>query len=209
MSDPAPLNDRTTLIRAGEAWLPTVHGHFRALCFRDAAHGYEHLALVLGCPGDEPTLVRVHSECMTGDVLRSLRCDCGAQAQAALAAIASAGQGVFIYLRQEGRGIGLGNKLRAYALQDAGVDTVDANLELGFDVDGRDFAVAAEILRALGVGGVRLLTNNPQKIQDLERGGVAVTARVPLEVDPNPHNAAYLAAKRQRLGHLLSPSVAR
>jgi 3,4-dihydroxy 2-butanone 4-phosphate synthase / GTP cyclohydrolase II len=195
------------LERVAEAQLPTAHGPFQAVCFRDRETGAEELALVFRGDDDArrgPTLVRLHSECLTGDVLGSLRCDCGPQAQAALAAIAAAGAGVFLYLRQEGRGIGLANKIRAYALQDEGADTVDANVRLGFLADGRDFAVAAEMLRDLGVTRVRLLTNNPAKIGGLERGGVTVVERVPLEMRAHRENAGYLSTKRRRLGHLLS-----
>jgi GTP cyclohydrolase II len=158
---------------------------------------------VIGVPTGQPPLVRVHSECLTGDVLGSLKCDCGPQLHAALEAIRGDGWGILIYLRQEGRGIGLINKLRAYALQDQGFDTVDANLRLGFAVDARDFAVAARMLALLGIDRVRLLTNNPAKVEGLGDAGIAVVARVSLAVAANPHNADYLATKRDRTRHHL------
>jgi GTP cyclohydrolase II len=172
--------------------------------FRPADGGPEHLALVIGSPAtDQPVLARLHSACLTGDVLGSLKCDCGPQLHAAIAAIAgNAGGGILLYLQQEGRGIGLLNKLRAYALQDQGWDTVDANTRLGFEPDERDFSLAAAMLRALNVGAVTLLTNNPLKVAGLAAHGLTVT-RVPHDLPPNPHNAAYLATKRDRQGHLL------
>ncbi|MFQ3664846.1 MAG: GTP cyclohydrolase II [Sphingomonadaceae bacterium] len=173
----------------------------QCIAFRPADGGPEHLALVIGTPGDTP-LVRLHSACLTGDVLGSLKCDCGPQLRAAVAAIAAEG-GVLLYLQQEGRGIGLLNKLRAYALQDQGHDTVDANLRLGFEADERDFDLAAAMLQALDIARVRLLTNNPEKLAALEAAGIAVVARVPLALPPNPHNEAYLATKRLRQGHQL------
>ena len=175
------------------------------VAFRPAEGGPEHLALVIDAPRtDVPVLVRLHSACLTGDVLGSLKCDCGPQLRAAIAAIAAhLGGGILLYLQQEGRGIGLINKLRAYALQDQGFDTVDANLRLGFESDERDFAVAAVMLRQLGVGAVRLLTNNPDKVAGLEAHGITVTERVAHAMPPNPHNAAYLDTKRDRSGHYL------
>ncbi|MFZ5748629.1 MAG: GTP cyclohydrolase II [Pseudomonadota bacterium] len=162
----------------------------------------EHVALLIGTPNGGPPLVRLHSECLTGDVLGSLKCDCGPQLRAAIAAIRDNGWGILLYLRQEGRGIGLINKLRAYALQDQGFDTVDANTRLGFAVDARDFSVAAQMLRLLGQRGVRLLTNNPEKVAGLEAAGVRVVERVAHTLPPNPHNERYLATKRDRTGHL-------
>ncbi|UAJ10931.1 GTP cyclohydrolase II [Polymorphobacter megasporae] len=174
------------------------------VAFRPAEGGPEHLALVIGPRGTTPpVLTRLHSACLTGDVLGSLKCDCGPQLRAALAAITAAGGGVLLYLQQEGRGIGLINKLRAYALQDQGFDTVDANLRLGFEPDERDFAVAATMLRLLGVGQVRLLTNNPDKVASLSAHGIDVVERIAHSMPPNPHNADYLATKRDRSGHYL------
>lgn len=171
--------------------------------FRSDADGGEHVALLIGAPGGRPPLVRLHSECLTGDVFGSLKCDCGPQLDEALAAIAAAGWGILLYVRQEGRGIGLANKLRAYALQDQGFDTVDANTRIGFADDERDFAVAARMLAALAQERIRLLTNNPRKVAGLEEEGIAVVERVPLRSGENPHNERYLATKRLRSGHQL------
>lgn len=188
--------------RVAEALLPTPEADFKVVGYRDTLTGAEHLALVLGdVAGEGPVLVRVHSECLTGDALHSLRCDCGFQRDAALQAIAAEGRGVLVYLRQEGRGIGLLNKLRAYALQDAGADTVEANERLGFAADLRDYGVGAQILVDLGVQQIRLLTNNPRKVVGLEGYGMRVVAREPLIVGENPRNARYLATKREKLGH--------
>ena len=167
-----------------------------------AADGQEHVALVIGAFGGRDPLVRLHSECLTGDVFGSLKCDCGPQLKEALSLIGTAGGGVLLYLRQEGRGIGLANKLRAYALQDRGLDTVDANLRLGFADDEREYAHAAAILRALGIDEVRLLTNNPAKVEALEGEGITVVERVAHHMPSNPHNADYLAVKREKSGHL-------
>ena len=192
----------------GKASLPTRRGTFQAVVYRDSAGG-EHLALVKGhlLARDGPVAVRLHSECMTGDVFGSLRCDCGPQLDAALQLIEQEGVGVVVYLDQEGRGIGLLNKLRAYQLQEHGLDTVDANLALGFDDDLRDYTVAAEILADLGISEVRLLTNNPRKINGLIDHGIAVRERVPLLVAPNSHNQQYLTTKAIRLGHLLTTGL--
>jgi GTP cyclohydrolase II len=173
------------------------------VAFRADGDTAAHVALIIGEPSDAPPLVRVHSECLTGDALGSLKCDCGPQLEDALAQIAEAGWGILLYLRQEGRGIGLVNKLRAYALQDQGFDTVDANLRLGFADDERDFAVAARMLGQVSRSAVRLLTNNPRKVAALEAQGVQVVERVPLKVGANVHNRAYLDAKRDRSGHQL------
>ena len=170
--------------------------------FRGSDDGQDHVALLVGAFGGKPPLVRLHSECLTGDVFGSLKCDCGPQLKEALRLIGTAGGGVLLYLRQEGRGIGLANKLRAYALQDRGLDTVDANLRLGFADDERDYAHAAAIFRALGIGEVRLLTNNPTKVDALEREGITVAERVAHHMPSNPHNADYLAVKRGKSGHL-------
>jgi 3,4-dihydroxy 2-butanone 4-phosphate synthase/GTP cyclohydrolase II len=190
--------------RVKQAPFPTVAGELRAIVYRNSVDGREHLALIHGeVGGGRPALVRLHSECLTGDVFGSLRCDCGAQLEQALAAILASRAGVIIYLHQEGRGIGLGNKLRAYALQDRGLDTVQANLELGFADDLRDYGIGAQILRDLEVGQVRLFTNNPRKVAGLRSYGINVV-RVPLEAEPRPHNIRYLRAKKEKLGHLLS-----
>ncbi len=173
------------------------------VAFRSPETIEEHVALVIGTPDGSAPLVRLHSECLTGDVLGSLKCDCGPQLQAALREIATSGWGILLYLRQEGRGIGLINKLRAYELQDQGFDTVDANLRLGFAVDARDFGVAARMLTLLGQTRIRLLTNNPAKVAGLEAAGVAIVERVPHHLPPNPHNERYLATKRDRTGHQL------
>lgn len=193
----------TRLRIASRARLPTGHGSGEIVAFRAADDPAEHVALLVGAPGGQAPLVRVHSECLTGDALRSLKCDCGPQLDQALAQIADAGWGILLYLRQEGRGIGLVNKLRAYALQEQGFDTVDANLRLGFDDDERNFGVAARMLEALGQRSVRLLTNNPRKVEALGSLGIEVIERVPLRAGANPHNESYLAAKRDRSGHQL------
>ena len=186
------------------ARLPTALGAFRLALYRSLPDGKEHMALTLdSVEGQADVLVRVHSECFTGDVLGSLRCDCGEQLHAALERIAAAGRGALIYLRQEGRGIGLFDKLRAYNLQDQGYDTVDANLKLGHQADERDYSVAGLILRALGVRSVRLLTNNPHKIESLRGMHIPVTAREPLLGAVTPENAAYLRAKADRMQHML------
>ena len=173
------------------------------VAFRADGDTAEHVALLIGAPSGEPPLVRVHSECLTGDALGSLKCDCGPQLGDALAAIAESGWGILLYLRQEGRGIGLVNKLRAYALQDQGFDTVDSNLRLGFADDERDFSVAARMLAKLSRSEVRLLTNNPKKVAALEAGGVRVVEQVPLKIGASEHNRAYLDTKRDRSGHQL------
>jgi 3,4-dihydroxy 2-butanone 4-phosphate synthase/GTP cyclohydrolase II len=191
--------------RVVETRLPNAHGDWRALGYQNVVDGTEHVALIYGDLGDgEGVLVRVHSECLTGDVLGSLRCDCGAQLDAAMAAVAGEGRGVVLYLRgHEGRGIGLLSKLRAYHLQDNGADTVDANLELGLPADAREYSTGAQILADLGVRSVRLLTNNPAKVGGLSGFGIEVAGRVPLSVTPTPENLRYLIAKRDRLGHQL------
>jgi GTP cyclohydrolase II len=170
--------------------------------FRDPASGEDHVALVVGAFAGRPPLIRLHSECLTGDVFGSLKCDCGPQLRQAIRILGDEGGGVLLYLRQEGRGIGLANKLRAYALQDRGLDTVDANRRLGFADDERDYAMAASMLRALGIDRVRLLTNNPAKVAGLEREGIVVEERVAHHMPANPHNADYLATKKSRSGHL-------
>lgn len=172
------------------------------VAFRDQASGEEHVALVVGAFAGQPPLVRLHSECLTGDVFGSLKCDCGPQLKEALRILGSAGGGVLLYLRQEGRGIGLANKLRAYALQDRGLDTVDANRRLGFADDERDYGMAAAMLRALGIDRIRLLTNNPNKVAGLASEGIDVVERVAHHMPTNPHNADYVATKKKRSGHL-------
>jgi GTP cyclohydrolase II len=182
--------------------LPTQWGAFDLHGLVDPATGREHAVMSMGIITDgQPVLTRVHSECLTGDALYSLKCDCGEQLQAALQAIAAAGRGALVYLRQEGRGIGLVNKIRAYALQQQGADTVEANRLLGLPDDARDYAMAADLLRKLGVQSVRLLTNNPAKVQALRSLGIEVTERVPLHTAPNPHNQGYLHTKTRRMGH--------
>lgn len=197
--------------RIAEAALPTQFGDFRAVGYRSSLDGVEHLALVRGEIGSgEDVLVRVHSECLTGDVLASLRCDCGPQLHAAMRRVAEEGRGVVLYVRgHEGRGIGLLAKLQAYALQEEGRDTVEANLDLGLPADARDYGTGAQILADLGIRSMRLLTNNPAKRAGLEGYGLSIVERVPLEVDPNDHNVAYLTTKRERLGHDLSLGIPR
>jgi 3,4-dihydroxy 2-butanone 4-phosphate synthase/GTP cyclohydrolase II len=191
--------------RISEATIPTVYGDFHAVVFASLLDGVEHMALVRGdITGAKDLLVRVHSECLTGDALGSLRCDCGPQLTTAMARVVEEGKGVIVYLRgHEGRGIGLGHKIRAYQLQEQGRDTVDANTELGLPVDSREYGVGAQILNELGVTTMRLMTNNPAKYGGLEGFGLNITGRVPLESSPTPQNIAYLRTKRERMGHLL------
>ncbi len=195
------LNERV-VIRGAEASLPMVAGTFRAIAFRDTTTNEDHVALVKGSvAGGSPPLVRVHSECLTGDAFGSLRCDCGDQLAAATRRIEAEGRGVVLYMRQEGRGIGLANKLHAYQLQDDGLDTVEANRHLGFAVDLRDYGVGAQILRDLGLRELRLLTNNPKKTEGFRAYGLHVVEQIPLTVEPGEHNQRYLETKRQRMGH--------
>jgi GTP cyclohydrolase II len=189
---------------ASRARLPTrFSDKGEIVAFRSEGDAAEHVALLIGAPAAEPPLVRLHSECLTGDILGSLKCDCGPQLDDALEAIAASGWGILLYLRQEGRGIGLVNKLRAYSLQDQGFDTVDANIRLGFGDDERDFTVAARMLKLLSQTEIRLLTNNPRKVAGLEAEGIRVAERVPLQPAGNPHNRDYLDTKRRRSGHQL------
>ena len=184
------------------ALLPTVHGDFQIRVHHEESTGFDHVAMILGdMGGPDPVLVRVHSECLTGDVFGSTRCDCGPQLQAALDAIVTKGWGTLLYLRQEGRGIGLHAKIQAYHLQDEGADTLDANLMLGLPADGRDYAIAAEMLQSLKVNDVELLTNNPLKVEQLENHGINVVARTPLIVGVTDNNRAYLSTKGERMGH--------
>jgi 3,4-dihydroxy 2-butanone 4-phosphate synthase / GTP cyclohydrolase II len=190
--------------RVAETTLPTTFGEFRIVGYRTAVDDKHHVALVKGeVSGGSDVLVRVHSECLTGDTFHSLRCDCGEQLESSLAMIEAEGRGVLLYLAQEGRGIGLLNKLKAYRLQDDGLDTVDANLELGLPVDLRHYGIGAQILSDLGLSTIRLLTNNPKKIHGMEGFGLTVTAQIPIVTTPNRHNVAYLRAKAVRLGHTI------
>ena len=187
-----------------EANLPTEYGTFRIAGFKSAVSGEEFVALMRG-PFDPqtPALVRIHSQCLTGDVFHSLKCDCGKQLNAALQMVDEAGRGAVIYQLQEGRGIGLMNKIRAYALQDEGQDTVEANLSLGFGVDLRQYECCAEILRQIGIKKVRILSNNPEKIAGLERAGIEVVERVPIEIEPHETTLGYLRTKKKKMGHLM------
>lgn len=190
----------TTVALLSEARVPTPYGTFTMKLFLEPTTGLEHVAMVMGEVAGT-TLARIHSECMTGDVFASLRCDCGPQLHSALRQIGEAGHGVVLYLRQEGRGIGLANKLKAYALQDEGLDTVEANVRLGFAPDMRNFEVAARMFEALGVTGVRLITNNPRKMATLEQHGVKIIERVPARIEAQAENEKYLSTKAQKLGH--------
>lgn len=194
------MNKQTTV----SAKLPTKWGDFEIHALEQSSDGKEHVALAMGdLATDEPILIRVHSECLTGDAFSSLRCDCGPQLEAAMKKISQIGRGMIVYLRQEGRGIGLTNKIRAYALQDKGQDTVEANINLGFKADQRNFGIAAEILTSLGVSKVKLMTNNPRKEEALKKANINVVERVPLKFGRNPHNEHYLSTKHGKLGHLL------
>lgn len=193
-----------SVVFVAESRLPTRHGIFSIHAFEDPETGKEHVALVMGDVADgQPVLMRVHSECLTGDGFGSLRCDCGPQLEAAMQKVAGAGRGVILYLRQEGRGIGLLNKIRAYHLQDQGADTVEANEQLGFAPDLREYSMCEDMLSHLGVKSVRLMTNNPRKVAALEAHNIDVAERVPLMTGRNPHNEHYLDTKQDKMGHML------
>jgi len=198
------IQSESLIERGEEVFLPTKHGNFRIIPFRQLSNGNEHIALVKGeWTQDEPILVRVHSSCMTGDIFGSMRCECGEQLDYALEMIEKEGKGVLVYMQQEGRGIGLMNKIAAYKLQDQGMDTIEANLHLGFDADERDYGVGAQILRSLGVTKMRLMTNNPVKRVGLEGFDLEVVSTINIEIEPNEFNQAYLKTKRDRMGHFL------
>ncbi|MCU4157583.1 bifunctional 3,4-dihydroxy-2-butanone-4-phosphate synthase/GTP cyclohydrolase II [Carboxylicivirga sp. A043] len=198
------LKKESLIIKGVEVNLPTTHGNFHLIPFKQKSNGLEHVALIKGeWKEDEPILVRVHSSCATGDIFGSLRCECGEQLQKAMEIIEKEGKGVVVYMNQEGRGIGLMNKIAAYKLQEEGLDTVDANIELGFDEDERDYGVGAQILRELGVGKMRLMSNNPIKRIGLEGYGLEVVENIPIEITPNPHNEFYMKTKKERMGHNL------
>ena len=196
---------RESLVEKGvEADMPTAYGHFRLIPFRQKSNGLEHVALIKGeWKKDEPVLVRMHSSCATGDIFASQRCDCGEQLHKSMQLIEKEGKGAVVYLIQEGRGIGLMNKIAAYKLQEQGLDTVDANIHLGFDPDLRDYGVGAQILREIGISKIRLLTNNPVKRVGLEGYGLEIVENVPIEITPNPYNERYLHTKKERMGHTL------
>jgi 3,4-dihydroxy 2-butanone 4-phosphate synthase/GTP cyclohydrolase II len=198
------FNGESLVERGAEVMLPTHFGEFRIVPFKQKSNGVEHVALIKGTWGpDEPLLTRVHSSCMTGDIFGSMRCECGDQLHKAMKMIEKEGKGVIVYMMQEGRGIGLFNKIAAYKLQDQGLDTVEANVHLGFNPDERDYGVGAQILSSLGVSKMKLLTNNPVKRVGLEGYGLHVTQVIPLEVEPNEFNQKYMKTKRDRMGHHL------
>ena len=198
------LKKESLVEKGSEVNMPTAYGNFRLIPFRQKATGQEHIALIKGTwKEDEPVLVRVHSSCMTGDIFGSLRCECGEQLHKAMETIEKEGKGVLVYMNQEGRGIGLMNKIEAYKLQEEGLDTVDANIHLGFNADERDYGVGAQILKQVGVSKMRLMTNNPKKRIGLEGYGLEIVENVPIEIDPNPYNEKYMKTKKERMGHIL------
>lgn len=199
------IRTESLIERGVEVDMPTAYGHFKLIPFRQISSGLEHIALIKGeWKSDEAILARVHSSCMTGDIFGSLRCECGEQLHKAMELIEKEGKGVIVYMNQEGRGIGLMNKIKAYKLQEEGLDTVDANLHLGFNADERDYGVGAQILREIGACKLRLMTNNPKKRIGLESYGLSIVENVPLEIKPNRHNAFYMQTKKKRMGHKLS-----
>jgi len=208
MQDTAAPDNAALLDYVTSCTLPTPWAQFTLHAFVEHATGKEHLAMVLGdIKEGEPPLARIHSECLTGDVMFSQRCDCGAQLEGALKKIAAEGRGILLYLRQEGRGIGLVNKIRAYRLQEAGADTVEANLQLGFHADARNYELVLPMLQQFGIESVRLMTNNPRKIAALEKLGIKVAGRVPLLVNRNAFNTGYLDTKQAKLGHMMTPAA--
>ena len=202
------LKKETLIERGEEVKLPTEFGHFRLIPYLQKSNGVEHIALIKGTwAQDEAVLVRVHSSCATGDIFGSMRCECGEQLHRAMQLIEKEGKGVIVYMQQEGRGIGLMNKIKAYKLQEQGLDTVDANIHLGFDPDQREYGVGAEILSNLGVSKMKLITNNPVKRVGLESYGLKVVETVPIEIKPNPYNTFYLQTKRDKMGHSLDSTL--
>ncbi|MEY3405089.1 MAG: bifunctional 3,4-dihydroxy-2-butanone-4-phosphate synthase/GTP cyclohydrolase II [Cyclobacteriaceae bacterium] len=202
------MKDESQVKRQVEVKMPTTYGEFRLVAYQQSGSGDTHLALVKGkWKSNEPVLVRVHSSCVTGDIFGSCRCDCGPQLHAAMQMVEKAGKGIVLYMKQEGRGIGLLNKLKAYKLQEQGLDTVEANLQLGFDMDHRDYGTGAQILHDLGISKIRLITNNPRKRVGLMGYGLEIVDNLPIEIAPNPHNEQYLLTKRDKLGHTILKSV--
>lgn len=198
------IKTESLIYRGEEVDMPTEYGHFKLVPFRQISNGLEHIALIKGkWEADEPILVRVHSSCVTGDIFGSMRCECGEQLHKSLKMIENEGKGVLVYMNQEGRGIGLMNKIKAYKLQEEGLDTVEANLHLGFNADERDYGIGAQILREVGVSKIRLMSNNPKKRIGLESYGLSVVENVPLEVEPNKYNLFYMKTKKDRMGHKL------